>query len=215
MSSITNDLHGMREHYDQPPLRRLDLSSCPFSQFSNWLEDAVKAKIYDPNACSLATVDQESRPVSRAVLLKALENDQFVFYTNFQSRKSLHLENNPNACLHFPWFALQRQVVVTGLVEKVSNDRAEEYFKSRPLQSRLGAWASRQSEELDSRESLESAYLEMKEKFGDNPPKPPHWGGYALIPETIEFWQGGPSRLHDRFLYRYEDSKWNIRRLNP
>ena len=101
------------------------------------------------------------------------------------------------------------------MVEKVSNDRAEEYFKSRPLQSRLGAWASRQSEELDSRESLESAYLEMKEKFGDNPPKPPHWGGYALIPETIEFWQGGPSRLHDRFLYRCEDGKWNIRRLNP
>ena len=117
MSSITNDLHGMREHYDQPPLRRLDLSSCPFSQFSNWLEDAVKAKIYDPNACSLATVDQEP-DLFLGGFAESIENDQFVFYTNFQSRKSLHLENNPNACLHFPWFALQRQVVVTGLLKK-------------------------------------------------------------------------------------------------
>ena len=106
MSSITEDLHAMREHYDQPPLRRADLSGCPFEQFSKWLEDAVKAEIYDPNACSLATVDGEGRPVSRAVLLKALEDEQFVFYTNYQSRKSSHLDQNPNTCMHFPWFAL-------------------------------------------------------------------------------------------------------------
>ena len=215
MSSITEDLHAMREHYDQPPLRRADLSGCPFEQFSKWLEDAVKAGIYDPNACSLATVDGEGRPVSRAVLLKALENEQFVFYTNYESRKSSHLDHNPNTCMHFPWFALQRQVIVTGKVQKIDAERAEEYFQSRPLESRLGAWASRQSEQVDSRESLEKAYLEMQEKFGDSPPKPPHWGGFALIPETIEFWQGGPSRLHDRFIYTLENNHWNIERLNP
>lgn len=215
MTSITDDLHAMREHYDQPPLRRADLSASPFIQFSKWLEDAVKAQVYDPNACSLATVDGEGRPVSRAVLLKALEDEQFVFYTNYQSRKSSHLENNPNTCMHFPWFALQRQVIVTGMVEKIETGRAEEYFMSRPLESRLGAWASAQSEEVDSRESLERCYLEMQEKFGDNPPKPPHWGGYALLPESIEFWQGGPSRLHDRFMYRLEKGEWTIQRLNP
>lgn len=215
MSSITEDLHAMREHYDQPPLRRADLSGCPFEQFSKWLEDAVKAEIYDPNACSLATVDGEGRPVSRAVLLKALEDEQFVFYTNYQSRKSSHLDQNPNTCMHFPWFALQRQVIVTGKVEKIGADRAEEYFLSRPLESKLGAWASRQSERVDSREALEKTYLEMQEKFGDNPPKPPHWGGFALIPETIEFWQGGPSRLHDRFMYSLENNHWTVQRLNP
>ena len=215
MSSITEDLHAMREHYDQPPLRRADLSGCPFEQFSKWLEDAVKAEIYDPNACSLATVDGEGRPVSRAVLLKALEDEQFVFYTNYQSRKSSHLDQNPNTCMHFPWFALQRQVIVTGKVEKIDSVRAEEYFLSRPLESKLGAWASRQSERVDSRESLEKTYLEMQEKFGDNPPKPPHWGGFALIPETIEFWQGGPSRLHDRFMYSLENNHWTVQRLNP
>ena len=215
MSSITEDLHAMREHYDQPPLRRADLSGCPFEQFSKWLEDAVKAEIYDPNACSLATVDGEGRPVSRAVLLKALEDEQFVFYTNYQSRKSSHLDQNPNTCMHFPWFALQRQVIVTGKVEKIGADRAEEYFLSRPLESKLGAWASRQSERVDSREALEKTYLEMQDKFGDNPPKPPHWGGFALIPETIEFWQGGPSRLHDRFMYSLENNHWTVQRLNP
>ena len=205
----------MREHYDQPPLRRADLSGCPFEQFSKWLEDAVKAEIYDPNACSLATVDGEGRPVSRAVLLKALEDEQFVFYTNYQSRKSSHLDQNPNTCMHFPWFALQRQVIVTGKVEKIDANRAEEYFLSRPLESKLGAWASRQSERVDSRESLEKTYLEMQDKFGDNPPKPPHWGGFALIPETIEFWQGGPSRLRDRFMYSLENNHWTVQRLNP
>ena len=215
MSSITEDLHAMREHYDQPPLRREDLCVSPFEQFSKWLEDAVKAEIYDPNACSLATVDSEGRPVSRAVLLKALENEQFIFYTNYHSRKSSHLDNNPNTCMHFPWFSLQRQVIVTGKVDKIETERAEKYYLSRPLESKLGAWASRQSEHLDSREALEKVYLEMQNKFGDNPPKPPHWGGFALIPETIEFWQGGPSRLHDRFIYSLQNNHWTVQRLNP
>jgi pyridoxamine 5'-phosphate oxidase len=205
----------MREHYDPKALRRADLATCPFIQFSSWLADAVRAKIYDPNACSLCTVDSHSRPVSRAVLLKALENQEFIFYSNYQSRKASHLELNPNACIHFPWFTLQRQVTITGTVKKIDNVQAEEYFESRPLESRLGAWASKQSEKLESRESLEKSYLAAKEKFGDNPPKPPHWGGYALAPQTIEFWQGGPNRLHDRFLYQCFDTEWSIQRLNP
>ncbi len=215
MSSITDDLHAMREHYDQPPLRRGDLNSCPFTQFSNWLEAAVKAKVYDPNACSLATVDGDGHPVSRAVLLKALENQQFVFYTNYNSRKATHLSQNSYACMHFPWFSLQRQVIITGKVEKIETERAQEYFASRPLESRLGAWASDQSKMIDSRESLERSYLEMQERFGENPPKPPHWGGYALVADTIEFWQGGPGRLHDRFIYQEVNGQWSIQRLNP
>jgi pyridoxamine 5'-phosphate oxidase len=215
MIDIIDDLHAMREHYDQSPLRRSDLDSCPFAQFSKWLGDAVGAKTYDPNACSLSTVDPHGRPVSRAVLLKALEDQQFIFYSNYNSRKASHLEQNPNACIHFPWFALQRQVIVTGIVEKIESSQAEEYFASRPLESRLGAWASKQSQDIDSRESLEKAYLHAKEKFGDNPPKPPHWGGYSLQPDSIEFWQGGPSRLHDRFVFELSADIWTIRRLNP
>ena len=215
MNSITDDLHAMREHYDQAPLRKADLNACPLKQFSVWLGDAVSAKVYDPNACSLSTVNSQGQPSARAVLLKALEDGQFIFYTNYNSRKASHLTQNPNACLHFPWLALQRQVVVTGTASKIDSLRAEEYFNSRPLQSRLGAWASSQSEEVDSRESLEKSYLDAKEKFGGDPPKPPHWGGYALTPETIEFWQGGPSRLHDRFFYQSLENSWSIRRLNP
>ena len=215
MNSITDDLHAMRENYDQTPLRKADLNACPLKQFSIWLRDAVSAKVYDPNACSLSTVDSQGQPFARAVLLKALEGGQFIFYTNYNSRKASHLKENPNACLHFPWFALQRQIVVTGTVSKIDRVRAEEYFASRPLESRLGAWASAQSEEVDSRDSLEESYLDAKEKFGEEPPKPPHWGGYALTPETIEFWQGGPSRLHDRFFYQSFENSWSIRRLNP
>ena len=144
--------------------------------------------------------------------MKALENKQFVFYTNYQSRKSSHLDYNPNTCMHFPWFALQRQVVVTGKVEKIDACRAEEYFLPVRPESKLGAWASNQSEHLDSRESLEKTYLEMQEKFQDNPPKPPQ---SCPDSQTIEFWQGGPSRLHDRFIYSLNNNHWNIQRLNP
>ena len=215
--SISKDLQAMREHYDQEPLRRSDLSACPYEQFSTWLSDAVEKKIYDPNACSLATVDKEGHPSARAVLLKGMEEGGFSFYTNNNSRKASHLENNPNASIHFPWFALQRQVVVIGVVSKLGEQIAEDYFQSRPSLSKLGAWASQQSEEVDSRESLEKAFLEAKEKWGDDPPKPPHWGGFSLSPVSIEFWQGGPNRLHDRFIYsRHQGGEeWNIQRLNP
>ncbi|MDG1139113.1 MAG: pyridoxamine 5'-phosphate oxidase [Opitutales bacterium] len=215
MTDISTQLQSMREQYDQEPLRRSSLHMCPFSQFATWLNDAVSLKVYDPNACSLSTVDDQNGPVARAVLLKGIENGRFIFYTNQNSRKAKHLTSNPKACIHFPWFSLQRQVLVTGEVSKVEDSQAEEYFRSRPLLSQLGAWASSQSEELDSRETLEKSFLEAKEKYGEHPPKPPHWGGYYLLPNSIEFWQGGPNRLHDRFLYENLQGDWCIRRLNP
>jgi len=216
MTDWNEQLAAMREEYDSAPLRRGDLAPSPLEQFSNWLQDASDAGIADSNACSLATVDELSRPVSRAVLLKGLEDGLFIFYTNFESRKAEHLLSNPRACMHFPWFSLQRQVLVAGLVERVDDVRAEEYFKSRPYFSRLGAWASRQSAPLDSRETLEQAFLEAREKHGEDPPKPPHWGGFALSPESVEFWQGGSHRLHDRFLYERSDPDgWDLRRLYP
>ena len=217
MKTISGELQAMREHYDQDVFRRKDLNSCPYVQFSTWLSDAVEKKIYDPNAFSLATVDSDGRPFARAVLLKGMEEGGFTFYTNYKSRKASHLEKNPNACIHFPWFALQRQVVVTGLVSKLGEQVAEDYFRSRPTLSKLGAWASQQSQEVDSRESLEKAFLKAKEKWGEDPPKPPHWGGFSLFPDSIEFWQGGPNRLHDRFIYsrRKDGENWEIKRLNP
>ena len=188
----------------------------PLEQFSIWLEEATEAGIPDCNACSLASVDEESRPVARAVLLKGMEADCFVFYTNFNSRKAVQLRNSPWASMHFPWFAMQRQVVVTGKVSLLDESTSEDYFRSRPSLSKLGAWASRQSEDLDSRETLEKSFLEAREKYGEDPPKPPHWGGLALEPETIEFWQGGEHRLHDRFVYtKTSDGNWHTKRLMP
>ena len=215
MSSISDKLHALREDYDNDPLRRSDMRSCPIEQFSTWLEEAVQAQVYDPNACTLSTVGSEGQPFARAVLLKGIEEETFVFYTNYNSRKAAQLERNPKACLHFPWFALQRQVLITGVVEKVEDGLAEEYFRSRPLSSKLGAWASSQSDPLDSRETLETAFLEAKEKWGEDPPKPPHWGGFRVSPDSIEFWQGGPGRLHDRFFYEKQAEGWSVQRLNP
>ena len=216
VTDLTQQLQDMREEYDGTPLRKIDLEGCPFTQFSLWLADAQKAKIPDPNACSLATVDENAKPMARAVLLKGLENERFIFYTNYKSRKAKHLQNNPNVTMHFPWFSIERQIIVSGQVAKVDEGQSEEYFNSRPLMSRLGAWASQQSERLDSRETLEKAFLKAREELGEEPARPPHWGGYALRPELIEFWQGGPSRLHDRFIYQLcEDGIWTLNRFYP
>ncbi|MBT3666575.1 MAG: pyridoxamine 5'-phosphate oxidase [Opitutae bacterium] len=207
----------MREEYDGKPLFKADLDDCPFAQFSSWLIEAQQAKVPDPNACSLGTVDENAKPMARAVLLKGMEDEMFTFYTNYKSRKARHLENNPYATMHFPWFSMERQVIVSGKVTKVAVDQSDEYFQSRPLMSRLGAWASRQSEVLDSRETLEKAFIDARDKLGEQPEKPPHWGGYALEPDSIEFWQGGPSRLHDRFIYRLTNGEnlWNVERFYP
>ena len=216
VTDLTQQLQDMREEYDGVPLRKSELAECPLTQFSIWLKDAQNADIFDPNACSLSTVDDLGAPSARAVLLKGLESGKFSFYTNYNSRKAKHLEVNPQATMHFPWFSLERQVVVSGCVEKVSINQSEAYFNSRPLMSRLGAWASQQSEALDSRETLEKKFLEAREKMGDDPSRPEHWGGYALDPHSIEFWQGGPNRLHDRFIYKLEsDQNWILNRFYP
>lgn len=215
MTDFNQSLQDLRESYDQEPLRRSMLSEDPVAEFQKWMQQAIDAKVYDPNACSLATVDDLGRPSSRAVLLKGLDGGRFVFYSNYNSRKAGHLEANPNVSMHFPWFSMQRQVTVLGEVSKVEDALAEEYFQSRPYLSRIGAWASSQSQPLDSRETLEKSFLKAQEKYGDTPPRPPHWGGYYLHPRSIEFWQGGPNRLHDRFLYQYMDEQWTITRLNP
>ncbi len=216
MSDALKGLTSLREEYREEALRRADLKACPLVQFSVWMNAAETANLSHPNACTLATVDASGQPSARAVLLKGIEDGGFAFYTNFGSRKAKELSGNPRAVLHFPWWAMQRQVTVEGSVVRMDDASDEQYFRSRPLDSRFGAWASRQSEVLDSRETLEKAFDEMVERFEEDPPKPPFWGGYRLMPEAMEFWQGRPGRLHDRFLYRLKgENAWEIERLYP
>ena len=210
------DLSDLRQSYTKGSFSESDLLACPFAQFEKWFREAEHCDLEEPNAMCLATADPNGLPSARIVLLKEFSEKGLTFYTNYESRKARQLENNPWATMHFPWFFMERQVVVSGTVGKVVSAVSEEYFRSRPLMSKLGAWASRQSEELDSRETLERSFLEAREKWGEDPPKPEHWGGYSLNPESIEFWQGGPSRLHDRFIYKQESGEdWTIQRYFP
>jgi pyridoxamine 5'-phosphate oxidase len=198
-------------------LRRRDLDPDPIKQFSNWFTAAIEAEIRDVNAMSLATAGRDARPSVRVVLLKGFDQDGFVFFTNYESEKGVQLEDNPYAALAFYWIELDRQIRIAGKAEKTSRQESEAYFHSRPIGSQLGAWASRQSEVLDGRRVLDARMAEMTERYGDKPiPLPPHWGGYRVKPDTIEFWQGRPNRLHDRFRYRLgTDGHWLIERLAP
>ncbi|MBT7743432.1 MAG: pyridoxamine 5'-phosphate oxidase [Opitutae bacterium] len=216
MSDASDELSQMRENYTIGAFRRSDLRHCPIEQFSEWMKEVKSAEIIEPNACTLATSRIGGSPSTRSVLLKGIENGYFLFFTNFGSRKARDLKENPQAVMHFPWWSMQRQATVEGLVDRLDDESAKEYFHSRPLESRLGAWASRQSEVIESRESLENAFEEVTERFGENPPKPPFWGGFRLKPETLEFWQGRTGRLHDRFRYsRTTENEWKIERLSP
>ena len=198
-------------------LRRRDLDPDPIKQFSSWFTAAIEAEIRDVNAMSLATAGRDAKPSVRVVLLKGFDQDGFVFFTNYESEKGVQLEANPYASLAFYWIELDRQIRIAGKTEKTSRQESEGYFHSRPIGSQLGAWASRQSEVLDGRRVLDARMVEMTERFGDNPiPLPPHWGGYRVKPDTMEFWQGRPNRLHDRFRYRRQtDGSWLIERLAP
>ena len=198
-------------------LRRSDLHHDPIKQFANWFTAAIEAGIRDVNAMSLATAGRDARPSVRIVLLKSFDQDGFVFFTNYESAKGKQLEANPDAALVFYWIELDRQVRISGKVEKTSRDESQIYFHSRPVGSQLSAWASRQSEVLDGRRVLDARMAEMTERFGDKRiPLPPHWGGYRLKPDTMEFWQGRPNRLHDRFRYsRQTDGSWLIARRAP
>jgi pyridoxamine 5'-phosphate oxidase len=198
-------------------LRRRDLDPDPIKQFSNWFTAAIEAAIRDVNAMSLATAGPDRKPSVRVVLLKGFDQDGFVFFTNYESEKGKQLDANPHAALGFYWIELDRQIRVSGTVEKTSREESEHYFHSRPLGSQLAAWASRQSEVVDARRVLDARFAEMSERYADGEvPLPPHWGGYRLKPEMIEFWQGRPNRLHDRFRYtRKADGSWLIDRLAP
>ena len=198
-------------------LRRRDLDPDPIKQFSNWFTAAIEAQIRDVNAMSLATAGREAKPSVRVVLLKGFDQDGFVFFTNYESEKGAQLEANPYAALAFYWIELDRQIRISGKAEKTSHQESEGYFHSRPIGSQLGAWASRQSEVLDGRRVLDARMAEMTERYADKPiPLPPHWGGYRVKPDTMEFWQGRPNRLHDRFRYiRQTDDSWLIERLAP
>ena len=210
------DLSDFRKEYSSKGLHREDLAESPIRQFEGWFKQAVDLQIHEPNAMSLATVDPAGMPLLRTVLLKYFDEAGFVFFTNYESRKARHIAENPRVSLLFPWITLERQVIVQGRAEKISAAESLRYFTSRPRESQLGAWVSSQSSVISSRKLLMQKLDELKRKFSDGEvPLPSFWGGYRVVPETIEFWQGGSARLHDRFLYRKSSGSWEVDRLSP
>ena len=211
------DLSEMRRNYAEQALDQGDLSPSPFTQFDQWMRAAIESQLLEPNAMALATVGTDRTPALRTVLLKGFDDRGFVFYTNYESAKARHIAGSPQVALLFQWLPLERQVTVTGRAEKVSAAESLGYFLSRPRESQIGAWASRQSEVITTRSILEGKFAEMKAKFvAGQIPLPSFWGGYRVTPQTFEFWQGRPNRLHDRFLYtRSAAREWQIQRLMP
>jgi pyridoxamine 5'-phosphate oxidase len=212
------DLSDRRQEYARGSLDRNDLNACPFAQFEHWIRQAEACKLEEPNAMCLASVDPNGQPSTRIVLLKQCSKSSgLVFYTNYQSRKAKEMDATHKVAANFLWLPLQRQVNITGIVNRISTAQSLKYFLSRPLSSRLGAWTSPQSKVISSRQLLESKLQEMKQKFSDGSvPLPDFWGGYTIQPQTFEFWQGRQCRLHDRFIYRLQDdSSWVIDRLAP
>lgn len=211
------NLQDLRRNYASRSLDLPDLSPSPFAQFDLWMREAIETQVLEPNAMSLATVDAGGRPNLRTVLLKGFDERGFVFYTNYESAKARDLAANARVALLFPWLPLERQVVVTGTATKISAAESLKYFLSRPRDSQIGAWASRQSSVITTRALLEQKFAEMRAKFAQGEiPLPTNWGGYRVTPSTMEFWQGRPNRLHDRFMYtKREDGAWSVERLMP
>jgi pyridoxamine 5'-phosphate oxidase len=210
-------LADLRTEYSLAGLSEKDAARDPFRQFEKWFQEAEAAKIHEPNAAVLATGSKDGRPSARTVLLKGMDGRGFVFYTNYNSRKGRELEANARGAYLFPWFALERQVIIEGAVTKIAREESEAYFHSRPRASQLAAWASAQSAIISGRDELEAAMKAVEKKYsGQEAPLPPNWGGFRIAPDSVEFWQGRRSRLHDRLRYRREgNGPWVIERLAP
>jgi pyridoxamine 5'-phosphate oxidase len=208
---------GLRREYDREVLLEAEAERDPFVQLGRWFEEAAAGEIYEPNAMALATVAADGRPSLRMVLLKGMDERGLSFFTNLESRKAGEIAANPNAALLFWWDRLHRQVRVEGAIEPVGPDEAEAYFATRPYGSRIGAWASPQSRVIEGRNWLEAREAALRERYPEDGavPRPAHWGGFRLVPETYEFWQGRRSRLHDRLCYRRQESSWVMERLAP
>jgi pyridoxamine 5'-phosphate oxidase len=217
MRNLIVTISDDRKDYARFSLHEENLDPDPIRQFALWFDEATKSAVAEPNAMTLATCTIDGRPSARIVLLRGLDERGFAFFTNYESRKARELDKNPWAALVFFWHELERQVRVEGRVERVSAEDSDVYFHSRPANSRTGAWASPQSEVIPSKQALEERFGDLEDRFADGAvPRPPHWGGYRLVPDTVEFWQGRPSRLHDRLRYtRRQHGDWLLERLAP
>jgi pyridoxamine 5'-phosphate oxidase len=215
--SLQHDIASIRKNYSRQALTEESVSNDPLDQFKIWLNEAILSEVLEPTALVLSTVSADCRPSARVVLLKEVSSDGFVFFTNYDSRKGQDLAKRPFGSITFFWAELERQVRIEGTIQKVAADVSDMYFHTRPRGSQIGAWASPQSHEINSREELEQAELKYEKDFAnlDIVPRPQHWGGYVLKPERIEFWQGRPNRLHDRIVFELADSQWTRKRLAP
>ena len=213
---VNKDLAHIRREYSREKLSEKNVDPDPIVQFGQWMNEAIAAEVPEPTAMCLSTADSAGRPSSRMVLLKGFDANGFVFFTNYNSHKGRELAENPYAALNFFWPELERQVRISGTVDKVSPEESDEYFKTRPFTSRVGAWASDQSEVIDSRMVVAARAAKLMVRYASgNVPRPPQWGGYRVVPDAIEFWQGRESRLHDRILYKLVDNSWQTARLAP
>ncbi|MCW3071054.1 MAG: Pyridoxamine 5-phosphate oxidase [Bacteroidetes bacterium] len=215
MDDIRNYINTLRHDFSKESLDEKDVHKNPVTQFSKWFREAVDAKVNEPNAMALSTVSAEGKPSSRIVLLRNFDENGFVFYTNYTSRKGEEIMGNPNAALLFFWPELERQVRIEGILKKQTAEESDMYFNSRPRGSKLGAWTSTQSKVIADRNVLDEEYAKLDKKYPGDVPRPAHWGGYVLTPQSVEFWQGRQSRLHDRILFTLEKENWTIERLAP
>ena len=215
MSDSTQWFESLRVSYEQGELNESDVSHNPLDQFNNWLQEAIKNEVPEPNAMVLATVNKDGQPGARNVLLKSADDNGFIFFSNKNSDKASDLKQNPHCTLLFSWLSQHRQVIVKGKAEEISREESNTYFQTRPYGSRISAWVSEQSQVIKSREELETKVKEFMEKYPENVPMPDYWGGYLVKPESIEFWQGRPSRLHDRIRFTKKGNTWTIERISP